>query len=101
MESDNSVTSQGWLMYQLGLLNGQSDALLKKAAVITTLHDKVRKGELDPATTDTHAGLEELVELAKKYQNNASMLVAYALMWRVDWKRQHGKAPELPEPEKS
>ena len=83
-------------MYLMGLMSGQEGVLLEKIGVIIELHEKVRKGELDPATVNTHAGLEELVELMKKFQNNASMLMARCEIWRLDWKQEHGQMPEAP-----
>ena len=96
MTQDRSTTSQGWFMYYLGLLNGQESTLLEKAGVVIELHEKVRKRELDPTTVNTHVGLEELVELTKKYQNNAALLMARCEMWRLDWKQEHGDLPEAP-----
>ena len=78
------------------MLNGQESVLLDKAGVIIALHDKVKSGEVNPAEINTLAGLEELVELTKKYQNNASMLMAYCQMWRLEWKQEHGDLPEAP-----
>jgi len=83
-------------MYHLGQLQGQHEGLLKKIGPIIELHEKVRKGELDPATIDTHVGLENLVEEVKRYQNNAALLMAYCFMWRNEWGQEHGKPKEAP-----
>lgn len=84
-------------MYHLGQLQGQHEELLRKVSPIIELHERVRKDELDPATLDTHAGLDDFVEAVKKYQNNAAMLMAYCFMWRNEWKQEHGKPVEPPE----
>lgn len=96
---DHSLISQGWALHHLGMLSAQLEALLNKMTAVGAVHNRVRKGDLDPASADTHAGLEEIVELTKKFQNNASMLMAYTLIWRLDWKREHGQLPELPKKE--
>lgn len=95
MADDRSMNSQKWVMFQLGLLQGQQEELLKKVTEVIAIHEASKKGLLKD-NTNILIGQEHFIEVLKRYQANVTQLLAYAMMWRLDWRQEHGDQPVTP-----
>jgi len=95
MVEDRVKLSQGWFMYYLGQVMGQESHLFDKASKVVNEIEEDKEGKVNALPA-----IEELVELTKKFQNNAAMLMARCEVWRLEWKQQHGQVQEAPIKEK-
>jgi hypothetical protein len=95
-ESDRTKASQNWVMYQLGLMHGQQEGMLNRVTNIIAVQEAARSDLLKPEIAGER--LDALVEVIKKFQNNSSMLLAYAMSWRLDWKEELSRLLKSEEP---